>query len=475
MLIWRHSGPQLVTLMAALIMANAAQGIQSPATARVQRPPLDLITQPWVGDFDGMIQRRRIRVLTPYSKTHYFIDKGIQRGMVYDFGITLENEINRALKTRPATKIHVVFVPTPRDKLFRALLDGRGDIIGSNLTITHEHAKYVDFTTPGQTNVNQVFVTGSEGPPTLTMRDLGGLHVAVRERSTELESLIVLNSRLQQQSTAPIVITTLPSDLEDEDLLEMVSAGLLRATVVDDVIADFWVKVLPDLTLHRNVIVRADGALAWAVRKGSPKLLEMLNPIVHAHAIGTRFGNTTLQAYLRAATTIERATAATELAKFHALTEIFRGVANRYDLDYLLMMAQGYQESRLDQRAVSSRGAIGIMQVMPATGRELNVGDIRQLETNVHAGVKYIRTIIDRYFASEQIDPLDRTLFAFAAYNCGPERVRQLRRKAALRGLNPDVWFNNVELIAGEEIGRETVDYVSNIYKYYVAYRLALM
>ena len=141
-------------------------------------------------------------------------------------------------------------------------------------------------------------------------------------------------------------------------------------------------------------------------------------------------------------------------------------------MDYLLMAAQGYQESTLDHTVKSPVGAIGVMQVMPATGKELKVGDINKLEPNIHAGVKYMRFMIDQYFKDEPIDDLNKVLMAFAAYNAGPGRLRQLRREAEKRGLNPNVWFGNVERIASERIGRETVTYVSNIYKYYVAYRL---
>jgi membrane-bound lytic murein transglycosylase MltF len=113
------------------------------------------------------------------------------------------------------------------------------------------------------------------------------------------------------------------------------------------------------------------------------------------------------------------------------------------------------------------------MQVMPATGKELNVGDITQTEANIHAGVKYMRFMMDQYFADEpKMDRLNKGLMTFAAYNAGPGRLRQLRREAEKRGLDPNVWFGNVEQIASERIGRETVTYVSNIYKYYVAYKL---
>jgi membrane-bound lytic murein transglycosylase MltF len=135
-------------------------------------------------------------------------------------------------------------------------------------------------------------------------------------------------------------------------------------------------------------------------------------------------------------------------------------------------MAQGYQESQLNQRARSHVGAIGIMQLMPATGKEMNVGDIRQLDPNIHAGVKYIRLMEGRYYAKEPMDRVNKVLFAFASYNAGPGRVAELRRAAAARGLDPNVWFDNVEFIAAERIGPETVQYVSNIYKYYIAYEL---
>ena len=114
------------------------------------------------------------------------------------------------------------------------------------------------------------------------------------------------------------------------------------------------------------------------------------------------------------------------------------------------------------------------MQVLPETGKELNVGDITQIEPNTEAGVKYIRFMMEQYFAEEPMDELNKGLRTFAAYNAGPGRLRGLRKETEKRGLNPNVWFGNVEHVASERIGRETVQYVSNIYKYYVAYTLVL-
>jgi membrane-bound lytic murein transglycosylase MltF len=138
------------------------------------------------------------------------------------------------------------------------------------------------------------------------------------------------------------------------------------------------------------------------------------------------------------------------------------------------MAAQGYQESQLNQKARSAVGAIGVMQVMPATGKDMNVGDIRQTEANINAGTKYMRWMIDNYYGDEPMSKLDKTLFAFASYNAGAGRIAGLRKEAAKRGLNPNVWFHNVEYVAAEKIGAETVTYVANIFKYYVAYQLVL-
>jgi len=171
---------------------------------------------------------------------------------------------------------------------------------------------------------------------------------------------------------------------------------------------------------------------------------------------------------------VKAATSPTEMKKFERTVELFRKYGERYDMDYLLMMAQGYQESRLDQSAKSAVGAIGVMQVMPATGADMRTGDISQLEPNIHAGVKYMRFMRDQFFAGEPMDALNKTLFSFAAYNAGPGRIRDLRVRAEKRGLDPNVWLNNVEVIAAQRIGAETVTYVSNIYKYYVAYKLAV-
>ena len=286
------------------------------------------------------------------------------------------------------------------------------------------------------------------------------------------ESLTGLNQKLAAKGLAPVVLREVPGNLEDDDLIEMTDAGILPLVVAHDYLAEFWRKVFTHLTIHETLALRTGATIAVPFRKGSPKLAAELDAFLAKNGLGTAFGNMIEKRYLVNTKFAKSATSEAERKKFTDLVAFFKKYSDQYQLDFLLMAAQGYQESGLDQNAKSQVGAIGVMQVMPATGKELAVGDITLLENNIHAGVKYMRFMIDRYYKDEPMDKLNKGLFTFASYNAGPARVRQLRKEAEKRGLDPNVWFGNVEQIASERIGRETVTYVSNIYKYYIAYKL---
>jgi membrane-bound lytic murein transglycosylase MltF len=232
--------------------------------------------------------------------------------------------------------------------------------------------------------------------------------------------------------------------------------------------------VFPQVTVSEQAKVRTGGEIAWAMRKNSPQLKAAVDAFIERNGKGSRIGNTILARYLGSAKYVKDATSAAERKKFQALVGYFQKYGDKYDVDWLMMAAQGYQESQLNQQAKSPVGAIGVMQVMPATGREMKVGDITQTEPNINAGVKYMRWMIDNYYGDEPMTKLDKALFAFASYNAGAARIAGLRKEAAKRGLDPNVWFHNVEYVAAEKIGAETVTYVSNIFKYYVAYRLIM-
>jgi membrane-bound lytic murein transglycosylase MltF len=361
-----------------------------------------------------------------------------------------------------------------RDELQSALTKGLGDIVAAGVTVTPERQKVADFTVPLVRGVKEVLVTGPGAATVTSLDDLSGKYVVVREKSIFHESVSAANDALKARGKAPIGIRTVPTALEDEDILEMVSAGLITATVVDDYVARFWTQIVPNLTVHENIVLRAEGDIAWGVRKNSPKLLAALNPFIEKHGAGTAFGNVLIQRYLKSTKVVRAATSPAELTKFQALRETFEKYGEQYSVDYVLMMAQGYQESRLDQSVKSHVGAVGVMQVMPATARDKSVAipDIDKLESNIHAGIKYNRWIADNFFDDPGISAVNRQLFAFASYNAGPGKVSSLRKEAKASGLDPNVWFNNVELVAAKRIGRETVTYVSNIYKYYLAYQM---
>ena len=305
----------------------------------------------------------------------------------------------------------------------------------------------------------------------MCIRDRGKT-VFVRRSSSYYQSLVALNARCVKESRQPVIIDAAPESLEDEDLIEMLNAGLIPLTVVDRHKALFWKQVFPKIEVHQNIVLRDDGSIAWAVRKDSPQLLASLNQFAKTNSQGSRLGNTILLRYLKDAKYVKNAAAQKERQKFLAMVEIFRKYGDRYDVDWLLMAAQGYQESRLNQSVRSHVGAIGVMQVMPRTGKELKVGDISKLDPNIHAGVKYMRWMIDQYYGDEPMTQLDKALFSFASYNAGPARIARLRVETKKRGFDPNIWFGNVEYLAAEKIGSETVTYVSNIYKYYIAYRL---
>ena len=169
---------------------------------------------------------------------------------------------------------------------------------------------------------------------------------------------------------------------------------------------------------------------------------------------------------------ISNNTESQELKRFRQAIGLFEKYGAQYGFDPLLLAAQGYQESQLNQQARSHVGAIGIMQLMPATGKELAVGDIRVAEANIHAGAKYLDVLMSRYFPDAHFSDTNRSLFAFASYNAGPANIAKMRKEAVARGLDPDKWFNNVEIVVAEKIGIEPTTYVRNVFKYYVAYRL---
>ena len=446
----------------------AEPGVEPPRLADVDMT-LSL-PEAWTGDLDGMLQRRMVRILVPYSKTLYFFDHGQEHGISYDLGMELQKWLNRKHGTR-TLPIRVIFIPTSRQHLLQDLVDGLGDIAAGSLTITPERQKLVDFTKPAAGTVNEIVVTGPGSPQLETLADLANVPIYVRTSSSYHEHLVKLAEDQQ------LNLNIIPADeaLEDEDLLEMVNAGLLPLTIVDSQTAVFWAQIFTDITLRQDLVVNSGGKIAWAIRHKSPKLLAELNEFGKVEGLRKGLINMLQKRYLVSTKYVAKATDTKELAKFDALRDLFRKYAVMYGLDDLLLTAQGYQESGLDQSVKSRAGAVGIMQILPSTAayEHVQIENVaKDPEQNIHAAAKYMRYLLDTYLSDPEIDPTNRLLLALSAYNAGPLNMKRMREEAVEMGLNPNVWFNNVEHAAAKLIGRETVQYVSNIYKYYLAYRL---
>jgi len=431
------------------------------------------LDQRWTGDFGEMAKRRIIRALVTFSKTNYFLDEATQRGATYELLKEFEKTINKLLQKKHL-KIHVVFIPVTRDQLIPALVEGRGDIAAAALTITPERKKLVDFADPFVKNIDEIVVAGPSAPKLTSLHDLSGKQIHVRKTSSYYEHLVRINKSFRKAGKSQIVIREASEFLEDEDLLEMVNADLIPMIVVDNYLAEFWSQIFEDIKLYPKIAVNTGGEIAWMIRKKSPKLKQVINEFVKGHKKGTLFGNIMLRRYLKSTKYVRNSLADEDLERFKSTIALFRKYADTYDMDWLLVAALAYQESRIDQSVRSHAGAVGVMQLLPSTaaGHPVNIPKIEELENNIHAGVKYLRWLFDQYFKDENMDLLNKGLFTFASYNAGPGKVAQLRKQTSRMGFDPNKWFGNVEVVAAKKIGRETVQYVSNIFKYYVAYRL---
>jgi membrane-bound lytic murein transglycosylase MltF len=443
-----------------------AQTNQAPAAPTLEHAP-------WTGDFDALLQRRFFRVLVPYSKTQYYVINGVQHGSSYEYMKAFEDWVNLKYPQKVKnTRFHVVFVPVPRDQMIPRVSEGRGDLAVGTLEITPERSKLVDFSDPIVIGVKEIAVTGPHSPSLHSIDDLSGQEVFVRKSSSYWERLDALNARFKSQGKPEVKLRLAPENLEDEDLLEMLNAGLVPIVITKAYLPKAWANIYTNIHANPDVVLDDSGQIAWAMRKNSPKLKEAIDQFVKTHKQGTAFGNSVIGRYAQSNKALKNAVGPEELKKFQETVALFQKYSSQYSLDYLLMMAEGFQESTLNQDAKSGVGAIGIMQLMPGTGDQMKVGDIHQKEANIHAGVKYIRFMVDKYFANEPMDDTNKLLFAFAAYNAGPGRIHSLREEAAKKGLDPNVWIGSVELVAAARVGMETVTYVANIYKYYVAYKL---
>ena len=433
-----------------------------------------LISAESTGDLEQMRERGIVRVLVTYKKTEYFVIKGEQHGFEYELMEEFERAINEKTKKKGRPRIDIVYIPVPFDNLIPSLVKGRGDIAAAGLTVTPARKDKVAFTIPYVQDVSEVVVTHKSDTSIRSLDDLSGRIMYVLRGSSYVQHLTELSEKFKEQGRPPVYIVESDPYLATEDILELVNAGIVEATVADNHIAELWENVLPDIAVHKDIAVNTSGQIAWAVRKNNPQLRSVLDEFLENHRQGTLLGNVLFKRYYENTRWITNPlsdTAQERLEKYHAL---FKRYADEYDFDWLLIAALAFQESKLDPTKKSPQGAIGIMQVKPSTAKDKNIAikNVSKLDNNVHAGVKYLAFLRDRYFASSELGDGARIHFSLAAYNAGPAKVRKMRTRAKKMGLNPNVWFRNVEHAAQGMVGSETTRYVANIYKYYLAYTL---
>ena len=433
------------------------------------------LTAAWLGDLDGMAGRRVIRTLVVSGGPQFFYYRGKPRGIVAELLVLLQKELNESLG-RGLDQIEILPMPVSRDKLIPALVNGNADLVAADLTITDARSELVDFSIPMVRNVDEILVFASgRGDDVAVLDDLSGRTVYVRKSSSYFEHLSALNRDLIGRGLKPVRVDEANEHLRSQDILDMVNAGLVSATVVDNFKARYWSKIFPEMNIREDLVVHAGGEIAWVFRKDSPQLAAAINSFVREHRQGTLIGNVLINRYMENLDWVRNSTSDDGVARLRPLLEHFRSSAAENSLDPLMLAAQAYQESELDHSKESPAGAVGIMQIKPSTAADRNVGidDISSPADNIRAGARYMRFLMDRYFSEPEMGELQQWLFALAAYNAGPARIQRLRNLAAAEGHDPNLWLDNVELIAARKIGRETVRYVRNIFKYYVAYRMA--
>ncbi|MBW2192368.1 MAG: transporter substrate-binding domain-containing protein [Deltaproteobacteria bacterium] len=464
----------LIFLSVFLVNAHIALAQTLPAKGKTSADAiLERVRTPFKGDLDQILERRHIRVLVTYSKTNFFFDKGVPKGFEYELLKDYETFLNKNLK-KVHQKITMVFIPVPFDCLLQSLADGQGDIAAAGLTITPQREKIVKFTDPYIPDVAEVVVLNKDVKGIRALDDLAGRRVYVRPGSSYEQHLKALSRQLIRKRKAPIKIVTADEDLTTEDILEFVNAGIEEITVADHHIAKIWSSVLPNITVKNDLTINAAGNIAWAVRNNNPKLLASLNDFVKTTRKGSLLGNILFNRYYKNARWIKNPLTGKERKNLEHLAGLFQKYADQYGFDWLKIAAMAYQESEFDNSKKNPSGAVGIMQVMPRTAadKHVNIKDVHLLENNIHAGVKYLNFLRQRYFSSPDIHPANRVDFAWAAYNAGPAKINKFRRIAEKRGFDKNQWFFNVETIAMEKLGRETAVYVANINKYYITYKL---
>ncbi|MDR4502020.1 MAG: transporter substrate-binding domain-containing protein [Nitrospirales bacterium] len=454
-----------------------AWGVRPHSTALLERLNTFLSTAKlaqsrptlYTGDLGAIKQHRVLRVLTRNNPATYFLWRGELLGFEY--------ELSRHFAQAHKLRVEMV-VPPRREDLIPWLIEGKGDIVAASMTITPERkSKGVTFSRP-YFKSSEIVVTRAEEPESKlqSTQDLAGRTVAIRRSSSYWPTIKAL-----QKQGIDVKLEEVPEELETEEIISRLAKGKYDLTVADSHLLDI------ELTWREDI--RAAFPLGeprphgWVIRDSNPELLKAVNAFLKKTYRGV-FYNLTVQKYFENKRDIRlhvehRASRTGELSPYD---EIVKPYAKQYEFDWRMIVAQMYQESRFNPDARSWAGAVGLMQVLPQTAKSLGFPDIRSPKEGIHAGVKYLNWVRDRF--EPELSVKDRMWFTLAAYNVGHGHVLDARRVARQEGLNPNRWFGNVEhairLLSKRKYARkarhgycrcsEPVKYVREIKQRYEAY-----
>lgn len=473
--------PLAVVLLIGLLCVGSSPAFCMVAPERDARSDISedgfdlLMADPHVqggGDLDAIRQRGILRVLVTYRKGDFFIADGAIRGVEADLINGFVNWLSKK-GGRKSLPVRAQFIPVPFDRLLDALREGQGDVAAAGLTVTPERLTVVPFSAPYMDGVEEIVAvhTGARLPARLD--DLGGRTVHVVKGSSHAEHLRRLNEDFARRGLPLITIASLAADLQPEDLFALLDAGAIELLITDRHRGALWAKGRAGIKLLPELRLNTGGKLAWALRPGTPALKEAVDTyFAQGKGKVLRQAQQSLVMYYGDTSWHNGTINRRFIGRVKALYPHFAQHAESYGFDVLLLIAQGYRESQLNQNLRSPAGAVGVMQVLPPTARAMGFSGIeRSAGTNIHAGIHYLNYIRDNYFADADVREPDRTLFALAGYNMGPNRLARIRERAARMGLDANKWFGNVEFAALRYVGREPVSYVANISSYYLAYQ----
>ena len=440
--------------------------------AQVHDELSDHLGQKRFGGLKRVLKERYIRILTTKNSFDYYVYQGKPKGIQYEMVREFVKHLNRKYaKGKKQLKIQFELIPVDYDQLIPMLLEGKGDIIAAGLTVTPKRQNIVSFSKPYR-KVDEVIVTRKEladipvTKKTFHVRKSSSYNESIRKYNRGVKSKWRVNTKYVSE------------ELNTENIIELVSLGKYDYTVADSYLAELSAKVFPDLHLHKNRPFGKSQKIAWATRKGDDQLINEINKVLPKIRKGSLLGNVFSKKYFGDINTIKSNKFNLGTSHLSDYDELFKKYAKMYGFDWRIIAALCFQESRFNPDIVNKWGAIGLFQVKQMTANEpyINIKKItgrKNIENNIHAGVKYLSWIKKRYFDSnEKMEEKARLRMAMAAYNAGPARVRKAIKLAKKMGLNPNRWFRHVELAMLAMRRTEPVTYVSEINKRYVAYLL---